>query len=303
MVKHLNIDGHHIGGLTGFLKSIGYVIRTIKPTRVILVFDGQGGSTAKRNLYPEYKANRKLKRITNWDGFDSREEESESITNQLLRLIAYLKCLPVDLVIVDKVEADDVIGYLAKQFTEEVYIVSTDSDYLQLVTPRVTLYSPVKKKFYTPSTIKSEYGVSSENFLNYKILLGDKSDNVPGVQGMGAKKILKLLPELAESKRYSLQDVLKLCEERHPINKLYYKTVLYRKQLEINNILMNLHEPLLSEENKQGLQELLQSPSKNFDMMSFLTLYNEDRLEGSITSPKMWLYDTFQYLLAYKSPK
>ena len=57
-IHHMNTQGNHIGGLTGFLKSIGSVIRHVEPTRVILVFDGVGGSTNKRYLYPEYKANR-----------------------------------------------------------------------------------------------------------------------------------------------------------------------------------------------------------------------------------------------------
>mgnify|MGYP003342510941 CR=1 FL=1 len=126
MIKHMNPHGHHIGGLTGFLKSIGYAIRTIKPTRVILVFDGLGGSTAKRLLYPDYKGNRKLTRVTNWEGFETKEEESEAITNQIVRLIEYLKCLPVDLLMVDKVEADDVIGYLSKAL-EEVCVQTVES--------------------------------------------------------------------------------------------------------------------------------------------------------------------------------
>ena len=62
MINHINPDGHHIGGLTGFLKSVGYAIKMIDPTKVIIVFDGAGGSNSKRNLYPEYKANRNKSR-------------------------------------------------------------------------------------------------------------------------------------------------------------------------------------------------------------------------------------------------
>ena len=94
-IHHINPAGNHVGGLGGFLKSVGAVIKQIQPTRVILVFDGVGGSTNKRYLYPEYKANRHITKISNWDAFDNQEEESESITNQILRLVAYLKCLPL----------------------------------------------------------------------------------------------------------------------------------------------------------------------------------------------------------------
>ena len=300
MIKHVNPHGHHIGGLTGYLKSIGYVIKTIKPTRVILVFDGLGGSTAKRNLFPDYKGNRKLTRVTNWDGFDNKEEESEAITNQIIRLIEYLKCLPVDLLIVDKVEADDVIGHLTKVLPEEVYIVSSDKDYLQLVNDRVTLYSPIKKKFYTPKVVKEEYDISPLNFLSYKVLAGDLSDNIPGIRGLQLKKILKLFPEFREDTRYDLDYVLETSQKSADKNKLYNSITIFKRQLEINQTLMNLHEPLISEENIQEIQQVLDNPRQEVNGAEFLLMYNEDMLGGSISNPQMWLYDTFNYLKAYK---
>jgi DNA polymerase-1 len=142
----LNKDLLHIGGLTGFLRSLGYTIKLVRPTRVIIVFDGQGGSTNKRYIYPQYKANRGLTRVTNWDTFESQQEESESITNQIVRLIEYLKQLPIDLISIDKIEADDVIGHIVGKLNGEVTIVSSDKDYLQLVTDKVSIYSPIKKK-------------------------------------------------------------------------------------------------------------------------------------------------------------
>jgi 5'-3' exonuclease len=133
MINHLNPDGHHIGGLTGFLKSIGYAIRMSDPTKVVVIFDGIGGSNARRNLYPEYKANRNSSRITNHNIFSSKDEESESINNQISRLIQYLQCLPVTVISIDGLEADDIIGYLANKFqvhdeTQKVTIMSADKD-------------------------------------------------------------------------------------------------------------------------------------------------------------------------------
>ena len=155
MINHLNPDGHHIGGLTGFLKSIGYAIRMSDPTKVVVIFDGIGGSNARRNLYPEYKANRNSSRITNHNIFSSKDEESESINNQISRLIQYLQCLPVTVISIDGLEADDIIGYLANKFqvhdeTQKVTIMSADKDFLQLVSDKVHCYSPTKKKIYTP---------------------------------------------------------------------------------------------------------------------------------------------------------
>ena len=156
VIRHVNQSGNHIGGLTGFLRSLSYAMNLVKPTRVICVFDGHGGSTNKRYLYPEYKANRGINRVTNWDMFESQQEESESITNQIVRLVEYLKCLPVDLISIDKIEADDVIGQITKQLDNKVWIVSSDRDYLQLVSDRVTVFSPTKKKFYEPKLVLEE---------------------------------------------------------------------------------------------------------------------------------------------------
>ena len=203
-IHHVNPAGNHVGGLGGFLKSVGAVIKQIQPTRVILVFDGVGGSTNKRYLYPEYKANRHITKISNWDAFDNQEEESESITNQILRLVSYLKCLPVDLIAVDKIEADDVIGYLATRFPEKVTILSTDQDYLQLVSDKISVYSPVKKIIYDPARVVKEYGITPQNFLVGKVILGDKGDNVPGVKGIGAKTLIKLFPQLKEEEKFRL---------------------------------------------------------------------------------------------------
>jgi len=116
IINHIHPSGHHIGGLTGFLKSLGYAIKTNSPTKVIIVFDGVGGSNAKRNLYPAYKANRNADRITNYKIFNNKEEESESISDQMERLIQYLQSLPVSLISIDGIEADDVMGYLAHRW-------------------------------------------------------------------------------------------------------------------------------------------------------------------------------------------
>jgi DNA polymerase-1 len=158
MINHMNPDGHHIGGLTGFLKSMGYAIRMTDPTKVVIVFDGVGGSNARRNLYPEYKANRNTSRIANHNIFSSKDEENESINNQISRLIQYLQCLPVTVISIDGLEADDIIGYLANKFqahneTQKVTIMSADKDFLQLVSDKVHCYSPTKKKIYTPKDV------------------------------------------------------------------------------------------------------------------------------------------------------
>lgn len=297
-IGHINPSGAHIGGLAGFLKSIGSVIKQLSPTRVILVFDGQGGSTNKRYLYPEYKANRHITKISNWDAFDNQEEESESITAQIVRLIDYLKCLPVDLVIIDKIEADDVIGFLTGRFKEKVYILSTDQDYLQLVNDRVSVYSPIKKIIYSPSTVIRDYkGIPPHNFLTFKIITGDTGDNVPGVKGIKAKTLIKLFPAIVTSERFTLDKLLKECEGK---NKKYANIYSYRHQLVINKQLMDLESPNIPEPDIKVLEEVIENPNSNFNPNCFLTLYKEDQLGKTLLNPHLWLSETFGKLTGYK---
>lgn len=296
-IGHINPSGAHIGGLGGFLKSIGSAIKQLQPTRVILVFDGQGGSTNKRYLYPDYKANRHITKISNWDAFDNQEEESESITAQIVRLIDYLKCLPVDLVVIDKVEADDVIGYLAKRFTDKVIILSTDQDYLQLVSENVSIFSPIKKLLYGPTQVIRDYGIPPHNFLIHKIITGDKGDNVPGVKGIAAKTLLKLFPVLATEERVTLKNVLQECEGK---DKRYADIYNFRNQLHINEKLMDLHNPNIPDEDKAVLEEIIANPRMSFDPNCFLNLYREDQLGKTLISPQLWLGETFAKLAQFK---
>ena len=297
VINHMNPQGNHIGGLTGFLKSVGFAIRHIKPTRVIFVFDGHGGSTNKRYLYPEYKANRKINKISNWEGFETQQDESDAITNQIVRLVDYLKCLPVDLISIDKIEADDVIGYMTGQIEGTVHIMSSDKDYLQLVSDRVTVYSPTKKKFYTPKMIKEEFGLEPHNFLIQKVLLGDQSDNVPGVKGLGLKTLLKLYPELASQEKIVLEEIL---QKAAISGSKYEKIVNYRHQLLINRQLMDLEFPNIPEENIETIMEVLANPNSTLDKATFLSYYNEDYLQNSIPNVAVWIYDTFDYLRHFK---
>jgi len=304
MINHINPDGAHIGGLTGFLKSVGYAIKMLEPTKVVIVFDGVGGSNAKRNLYPEYKANRNRSRMTNYSIFSSKEEESESINNQMARLIQYLQCLPVSLIVIDGIEADDVIGYLVGKFekypaTKEVSIMSADKDFLQLVSNKVKVYSPVKKKIYKPHDVLEEYKVSCYNFINYKILMGDDSDNLPGVNGLGPKKLLKLFPSLSSDTPLLLSDIIIESEYKINEHELYARIVERKHQLEINSKLMNLQTMPLSDENIKHIQQGFSTPYE-LNSHLFMQMYVNDRLGESIPNTPSWINQIFGSLSTFK---
>ena len=190
----LNDNGIPIGGVMGFLKSLALSIREVNPTRIVIAFDGKGGSTRRRKILPSYKNNRKPgKRMTRWDAWKNYEEEHDSQKSQIKRLIQYLSTLPINVIQIDNIEADDTIAYITNNLLEkEVTIMSADQDFLQLVNERVTVWSPIKKKFYTPDLVMKDYGVPAHNFLMYKVLMGDKSDNIEGIKGLGPKKLPKI---------------------------------------------------------------------------------------------------------------
>lgn len=303
MINHINPDGHHIGALTGFLKSIGYAIKMLNPTKVVIVFDGVGGSNARRNLFPDYKANRNANRMTNYSIFQSKEEESESINNQMQRLIQYLQCLPVSVISIEGLEADDIIGYLTHKLesfseTQEINIMSADQDFLQLVSTKTAVYSPTKKRIFKPKDVLADFGVSATNYINYKILLGDKSDNVPGVSGLGPVKLVKLFPELTGENKVTLESMIEKSAELINENKLYLSVVERRHQLFINQQLMNLEGDFLSPDNRLLVK---QSFTECYELNKYLfhQIYVNDRLGESIPNVDNWLTEVFGYLNSF----
>ena len=241
--------------------------------------------------------------MTNYSIFSSKDEENESINNQMARLIQYLQCLPVTLISVDGVEADDVIGYLVGKFekyaTKEVTIMSADKDFLQLVSNKVQVYSPIKKKIYKPKDILDEYGVSSYNFVNYKILMGDSSDNLPGILGLGPKKLIKMYPQLANDRPMTLQEIIAEATEKESEHVLYSKIVERKHQLEINSKLMNLQTMPLSPENMEKIKHDFSSPYE-LNNHAFMGMYLVDRLGESIPNTPNWLNQVFGPLNNFK---
>ena len=303
VINYTNTQGTHIGGMVGFLRSLAYVVNLTQPTRVICVFDGEGNITNRKNLYSDYKGNRKLKRITNWSSFDSLEDESASVSQQMLRLIDYLKQLPINISVIDKLEADDIIGYLAPKFDQSI-IMSADQDFLQLCSDTVQVYSPIKKKFYGPKEVFDEYGLWPQNFINYKALMGDTSDNLPGVKGLGPKKLFKLFPELTGDKKVTLKEIIQKGYDKHEENGIYGNVYNFRKQLEINEQLMSLEDPNIPDYDIKKLDQLLEIEPYIFNQARFLQLHNSDLLERQISpNVEFWLSNNFLYLTKYKHKK
>ena len=248
----LNEDGAHVGGLVGFLKSIRYTINKFKPTRCVIVFDGKNSSKPRQKIFPQYKAGRKIRsrlnRLVNWGG--GPHDERESMALQLRRLVEYLECLPLTIVSIDNLEADDIMSYICNLVLKESQftIMSADKDFYQLVDKRVKLYSPTKKILYDRETIKKEFGVYPQNVLTCRVVEGDKSDEIPGVRGIGVKTLIKEFPLLVEDRVFNTKDLLDMANSRNTrISKMIQDSELIIKR---NYLLMQLGDPNIKNQTK-----------------------------------------------------
>ena len=294
-----NEDGIHIGGIVGFLRSIGYTINMVRPTRTIIVFDGKGGSNRRRKIFPEYKAGRKMSVRLNrhLDVSLTREDEHKMMIRQLNRLSEYLECLPITMMTMDNIEADDVIGYSSKHiFKDKCTIMSTDKDFLQLVDDRIQVYSPTKKLMYNEERILNEYGINATNFLLYRMLDGDKSDGIPGVKGAGLKTLLKVFPWLESPHKYSIEDLIKSATPKMKQYKLCTDIVNSEKQLLLNKKLMDLDELNISGSSKLKIQDTMGRPIQRMVKHKFQRMFLEDKLYTALPNLDSWLHSTFNRL-------
>jgi DNA polymerase-1 len=300
VVKFINNEGTHIGGLSGFLRSLGALIKTIHPTSVYVIFDGVGSTVNRKNLLPEYKENRHISRITNWDIFENLEDEHNSQIDQITRLIHYLKCLPIKTIALDRSEADDVISYistkLSNEYNSKVFIVSNDKDFIQLVNSNISVYRPSEKDFYNSETVIDKFGIPSENFILYKVLLGDNSDKIKGIKGMGEKALIKRFPEI-KTQILTLDDILRISEERLKEHVIYARILSDIPNLRRNFQIMNLHNPMIDDNGKKDLDELILDNTPSLDIPQFLEYYEMDGLRNAIKNIEYWIENTFKDIL------
>lgn len=296
LLKAMNPSGHHIGGLVGFLRSLGYVTRIFDPTRVIIVWDGKGGSANRKNIDPNYKAQRATSRITHWGLYDSKAEEMEALIGQLFRTQDYLECLPLQQIVMDKLEADDIIAYIAKRASDtnvkKCTIVSSDKDFLQLVDDTIEVYAPIKKKTFTEDNIFEELKVLPENYNVVKALLGDNSDNLAGVKGLGIKTILSEFPKLAKVTNTTLQYVYDTCAaklEEKKCKKIFPKIITEWDRVETNFKLMDLNVSDLDDKEKEYVMGVLKEPIPDLQTGVFLSLLDKDKIEGITKNTEAWL--------------
>ena len=181
--------GEPIGAVYGFTRILLSTLKTLKPSYIAVCFDLKG-PTFRHEAYHLYKA--------------TRAKMPEDLASQIERMYQIVEYLEFPIYTAPTYEADDVIGTLSVQITEQqagcnVVILTGDQDILQLVNEKVSVYSPggfpKQPILYTPEKIQEKYGFSAKQIIEYKALRGDPSDNIPGVPGVGEVTATKLLQE------------------------------------------------------------------------------------------------------------
>jgi 5'-3' exonuclease len=295
-IPTLNEDGMHTGGVSGFLKSIGHAIKLFKPDKVVVVFDGVGGSQKRRKIYPDYKDHKRTKVRLNriYEENTSLGSEEVSLKKQLQRIVIYLTHLPVYMISLDQVEADDTIAQVALDYYKDwhVKIMSADKDFLQLVDDRVHVWSPTKKKVYGPGEMLQEYGVSSANFIYFRALQGDVSDNIPGIKGFGPKTVIKAFPFLNGGK--ATLEQIKQHGNDHKDDLKVYSTLLDNwADFERNYALMQLTESYIQTIGQLRIKEVLDNQAPKLEENALAKLIIEDKLWSSVPNYRTWVNEVF----------
>ena len=176
-----NANGEPTGAIFGVVNMIRSLMNQYNPTHVAVVFDAKGGSF-RNEIYSEYKA--------------TRDEMPEDLQPQVEPIHTILKAMGLPLLCIEGVEADDVIGTLARQAEKEnlqVLISTGDKDIAQLVSDKVTLINTMNNTVLDPQGVMDKFGVPPRKIIDYLALRGDNSDNIPGVVGIGEKTAQALL--------------------------------------------------------------------------------------------------------------
>jgi len=257
MSPQLDINGKPVGGLTGFMRSLQKEVRRAKPDRVVICWEGPGGSQKRREKNKNYKVGRKAPRLNRVYDFESPEEERENKYAQIVRLTEYLDNLPILQLSLENVEADDIIAWLCRcgEFSEwQKLIISNDRDFIQLCDDKTVLVRPGKnEEVLNKNKILEQYQIHPRNFAWARAITGDKSDNLEGVKGLGLATVAKRFSFLSENKDYGLQDILTHAKNNNSKIKAYQNVLDSEEIIASNYEIMQLYTSTIS---SQGVQKL-----------------------------------------------
>jgi DNA polymerase-1 len=202
-------EGNANNAIKGFLSILGADVRVLQPDYLVVVFDANGGTKWRKKLLPQYKGNR---------GGDP--ELRDQVYGQIPAIKEILRSLGIVVLVKKDYEADDTMGTLAVRFSDagiHALISSTDKDLAQVIRSNVSRVEATTRRLLNTKETVKKFGVPPKHFIEYLMLVGDKSDNVPGVFRCGPKTASKLL-----IKHGSLRNVLK---NKHTLPKALQKNI------------------------------------------------------------------------------
>ncbi len=257
-VREFFVDGNHIGGVFHFLNTLRKQLDEHNYDKVIVFWDGDGNSSQRREIYPKYKLNRRQ---------DMNEFKFESYLIQKQRVKEYLEECFVRQLRVDNNESDDLIAHYCQVAKDEDKIIFTaDKDLLQLIDSTTSIYSPMIKVMYKMGDKVSIMGnqIPHQNILTLKVIMGDKSDNIDGIERLGEKTFLKFFPEVLDEV-VSVDDILSKTNQllqENETNKALQNLVKGKTKdgelgetfFDVNKRIVDLSNPMITEEGKELVQ-------------------------------------------------
>ena len=292
MSPQLDINGNPIGGLTGFLRSLQKEIRRAKPDRVVVAWEGPGGSQSRREKNKNYKLGRKAPKLNREYTFSTPEEERENKYEQVIRLTEYLENLPVLQLAVENVEADDVIAWLChcnEYANWQKLIISSDKDFIQLCDDKTVLIRPGKnEEVLNKNKVIEDYGIHPRNFALARAIVGDKSDNLDGVKGLGLATVSKRFSFLSENKDYTLKDILTHAKKNKNKVKAFQKVAENEEIIASNYEIMQLYTSTISNQGVHKLRYAIQNDGVNLNRTKIRTMLLKDGI-GTLNIDELML--------------
>ena len=281
----MSSQGQPIGGSKGFLKILNKLTRDIKPDKIIVVWDGEGGSKRRKSVNKNYKAGRKPIRLNRGVRNLSEREEEENKSWQQVRVLEYLNQTPTIQFLEPHVEADDVIAAIVQHHSLEEWqkvIVSSDKDFIQLLDEKTILYRPTQKEVLNKKNILEHYKIHPTNFALARALVGDSSDNLKGIRGVGLSTVAKRFPFLINEETYHLSDLVEECEKQEAQLKIHKSVISEQSLIKENYKLMQLYAPSLPIQTSNRVTEFLLNFEPEFNKSGLRAEMHKDGI-GEIT--------------------
>ena len=275
----LSTNGQPIGGLKGFIKILQKLVRDTNPDQIVVVWDGPNGSKKRKSMDKNYKEGRKPIRLNRAFHNLTEDEELQNKMWQQSRVIEYLNHMPIMQFMMPEIEADDVIAYIT---TMEYYqgwqkiIVSNDKDFMQVCNYETILLRPTAKELLNTARIIENTGVHPTNMALARAIIGDASDNLPGVKGAGFKTVQTRLPFLKEEKTYTIDEVINYCTESGSKLKFYSNVAQNKNLIQHNYKMMQLYAPQMSVQSKIHVKESIENFECDFNKTEVLGMMRND---------------------------